>query len=535
MSNFKRRNKLDMEQILVAYCPVGTSDQAFAKGTALVDGTTSLGIADGQLGVLSWDHNPRNGGSSHGNFIAAGETPDQVRAIKILQGTPVSSNITLADPWEVGDKGYVESGIIRRDNIRSVTVQKCMPKVMANNAVVDLPDPCDNTEYRLFANMTSSRILTEWGYSGLQVDASFETPCYTAIGTTDPKDHYLQNILFDYNTQSRLFANAYGNQRAGNYDTVALAINIAGGSGVAIGTIDCGDSIPFQVDTAVDKDTGCSTSNTSSFVADIPFVLSLAYLVQQQAAAAACGAVATPITGASTIEPIDLSTAGDAANVDAFIIIGLEHQTYRGIDEDPNVMPNVNVNLQKGFNVTPAPALTRTSPFEGKGHGRNWLIENDKRVQRTIHNMYSDRDRGSLTDSEGVKYIDPNSRYTSLIIDYYDTEENGISGSTDSPKQVTILTCCDYVCDTVANIAAKITANAAQSDISLWVDLLTTTEVACCPGGASTATATNLQADLAAVLLNWLIDADADFNNGIAFDDFNYQGGPSALFVAAGV
>src|SRR6056297_4213100 len=114
MSKFKRTNRANTasKEIIL----VGSGDQALASG-ALAGDSTSLNIADGQLGVLSWDF---DGTVALGTFITAGVTAANVQAVKVLQGTPKSNAIHTVEPWEVSDQGFVESGIIHRSNIRSV-------------------------------------------------------------------------------------------------------------------------------------------------------------------------------------------------------------------------------------------------------------------------------------------------------------------------------------------------------------------------------------------------------------------------------
>ena len=159
MAKFKRTNRAttngNMEQVIVP-----TGDQALATG-ALVDGTTSYGIANGQSGVLSWDF---DGATALGSFITAGQTAAQVKAIKVLQGTPKSASIHTADIWEVGDKDKVESGIIRRENIRSVTTQKPRIASYSASAVTDIPltSITNSTEYGMNLYLNSVRGDRDW-------------------------------------------------------------------------------------------------------------------------------------------------------------------------------------------------------------------------------------------------------------------------------------------------------------------------------------------------------------------------------------
>ena len=111
----KKTNKLPMETILVA-----TGDQALPTGTFTTTGT-AVNLASGQIGILSWDKN--SAVKALGTYIASGDDSNDVQAIKLVQGTPMSATTQLADVWEVGDKTHVESGIIRKGNITSVMSQ----------------------------------------------------------------------------------------------------------------------------------------------------------------------------------------------------------------------------------------------------------------------------------------------------------------------------------------------------------------------------------------------------------------------------
>ena len=513
MSANKRTNKLNMEQVLIAYCTGGGTDKAFAKGVPLVNTTTALGLDDGQLGVLSWD---RRGTVDFGEFLNGGETSAQVKAIKVMQGTPASSNLTQVDPWEVGNKGYVESGVIRRDNVKSVTVQKCRPKSLANTAVTGIAVPKDETSYSFFAALDSVRILKDYGYNGNQVQAGYTTPCYTELTITDPKDHMVQSLLDNFNKMSSLVN--------GNQPVLALAINSGGGAGTAIGALTCGSSIDFLTTTS-EFPGGPATSTTYSVVADHAMIYSLACLLAEQAAASG------PIDALSTIEVIDLTTAGDAANVDSFVVIGLEETLANGIDSIPMTIPQVSVNLQGGFRLAgQKPASTNCRGNEGINSGREWRIKMDQRFQRNVHSIYVDSDRGSVYQSGGVSYLDDTKSYTSIIIDYDDIEETLTVREIDQ-KRLVILTGCSVTCTDVATALAIITANKAVT-IPNKSDVFPTVEVACCP---SEVVATTLAADFAAVLLTWLADTDAKFNNGVEFSDYYFEGAPSAMFTAAGI
>ena len=149
MSKFKRTNRANTASKEVIL--VGTGDVALASG-ALSTASTSVNIANGQLGALSWDF---DGTVTLGNFITAGVTAANVRAIKIVQGTPKSSATHTVDPWEVSDKAYVESGIIHRDNIRSVATAAYKVSSYSASAETDLPTITAANEYGAYVYLYS--------------------------------------------------------------------------------------------------------------------------------------------------------------------------------------------------------------------------------------------------------------------------------------------------------------------------------------------------------------------------------------------
>ena len=69
---------------------------------ALVGASNALGILNGEIGILE------------GNTLVTAPTGDTV---KLVQGTPSSANIKLADPWGVKDPAIVETDYIYKDNL----------------------------------------------------------------------------------------------------------------------------------------------------------------------------------------------------------------------------------------------------------------------------------------------------------------------------------------------------------------------------------------------------------------------------------
>lgn len=312
MSKFKRTNRANTASQKVIL--VGSGDQALASG-ALVNGTTSLGIADNQLGVLSWDF---DGTVALGTFITAGVTAAQVSSIKVLQGTNTSSAIHTANAWEVSEPAYVESGIIHRDLIRSVSTLVYRVPSYSAYAVTDVPTITASTEYGAYVYLYGVRNDREWSDNDEVVYETIETPT-SLTSIVDPTDYVINGLLHKFNARSRVasVSNSASVQR-GNKNYIALAINSAGSFGQALGTITCASTpttIPVMKSYDVD-----GNSTTTNLIANVELVKALAKVIDAQADAVTAGATITDqITTSSTIEVIDPQEAGKGVQARATV------------------------------------------------------------------------------------------------------------------------------------------------------------------------------------------------------------------------
>lgn len=312
MSKFKRTNRGNTatQKAIV----VGTGNQNLAAG-ALVNGTTSLAIADNQLGVLSWDF---DGTVALGTFITAGVTAANVRAIKVLQGTNASASIHTADIWGVSEPGYVESGIIHRDLIRSVTTLVYRVPSYSAYAVTDIPTVTAATEYGAYVYLYGVRNDREYSDNDEVVYETVETPD-SLSSITDPTDWVISGMLYKFNSRSRLasVSNSAAIQR-GNKNYIALGINTTGSFGQALGTITCASTpTTIPVMKSYDVDGNAATTN---LIANVELVKALAKVIDNQADAVTAGATITDqITTSSTIEVIDPKEAGKGVQARATI------------------------------------------------------------------------------------------------------------------------------------------------------------------------------------------------------------------------
>jgi len=80
-------------------------------------------------------------------------------------------------------------------------------------------------------------------------------------------------------------------------------------------------------------------------------VAGLAKLLKLQAEDVAAGKATEAIDIATTVEVIDLTTAGAAAKVDAFIVLGERDSIPLGVNTNPKTTVDITVNLTDGFRV----------------------------------------------------------------------------------------------------------------------------------------------------------------------------------------
>lgn len=468
MTKFKKTNKLPMEVILV-----NKGDQALPTGNFTTAGV-ALNLADGQPAVLSYDL--YSSVRPAGEYVEAGDTTSEVQAIKVVMGTPASSNVTTADIWEARDKGYLESGVIAKDKIQSVSVKK--PRYGRNGAQVlsAVSTPISNLEYNAYLRLISVRNDRYFGDNDEVVHATVPAVDFTALSITQPKDYVLQKLAVDFNKQSKIINLGNSAFKKGNRNFVVFGVNIAGGGGTAIGTIQPGATVNFMTDGGV----------TSSIVVDYPLAVALAQLVQSDA----------NLIAASTIEVLNGATAGSAATVDALIVVGLDHTKAAAYDEIEQVRTRPELNIAGGFvRAGATKTLTTCNSDEGTGQGWKWLINWRHRAGLDVHTKQIQPHGDWFL--EGKNYITEDWLYTSYEIEYFDVEET-LTTREVSPKKVTLLFRAEKASaftPTVTNIAAQIALGNAPVTIAT-------------SNGAGTGTASaNVVADIEAVLTAWLEDA----------------------------
>lgn len=460
----KRTNKLSIPVIMNV-----TGDQALATGT-LVGSGSALNVANGQLGVLSWDY---TGTKPLGTFIASTDDATEVRAIKLITGTPASANTQLADVWEVGDKGYLESGVIRADKIRSVAIRKARYGRYGGFLATGFDTPSDDVEYKAYVRLLSVRNDRTFGANDDVLSVVVPAQDFTALGTVSPRDYVLKNVVSEINGYSKLIR--------GSREVVAFGVKIAGGTGTTIGTIAPGTNVPFQT----------INGTTYSITADEAFVTALAKL----------NADSATLTGTSSIVNVNVANAGTVADVDAIIVLGLPAKRAAYYDNIEQTQTNAEVTFGGGFADvdSPKPTITKMWAEESINTGTKLRIQSRDRYLLTVHTKQN-HPHGEWF-AEGKDYINESKLYTTLSIDYYDTE-NALTTEVTSPKNVTLLFPCEKLSTftpTVTNVTTEIAAGNAPITMTTSND-----------AGTGTASA-NTVASVTGILIAWLNSAKTNY------------------------
>jgi hypothetical protein len=395
--NFNRTSQTPQTFIFV-----GAGNQTLASG-ALVSGTSALNIASQQLGVLSTDN---TGATLANNFITAGHTSQQVKRIKVLQGTPGSANLNSVSAFGIGTKAYLQTPEIDPANI--VSVATTLPEISAFSAIHlgAFSAPLTATDYSL--TFTLESVTTDIEYAPQRrssIEVSVTSP---AVAPAFPTSYVLQTLASKANKRS-----IYNPQVGSGKSFVVFGINTTAGtliSGIAAGTV-----IPFQT----------LGGQTVNFTATIPFVKML-----QNAIAAGV------LAGTEYIVNIDAVAAGTTSAVEELLIVGLQEQTALLFDEETRNVVHVH---SAGCNLK----NTTKRASEGKdwvGTGKMWQFQWKKRGgQPYFENWYASDLFGSVTTTPSYIVNSDSQLYTSTIITFNTVEGHTSEFTQTIPHKLVIL------------------------------------------------------------------------------------------------
>jgi hypothetical protein len=411
--NTQFSGKPKTEVILVAKAGVAVANAANATENLFDPASLVANILDGQLGIVCDTHTSST--RAYNEFIDTTDDAVKVDTIRVVQGTPASADISAIAPLPYADKAAVKSYKIQAKNGIMYTAK--VAKSSSSDAWViggslGAITPVSETDYKLHLQFISARNDKYFSVQGNEnLSINFTTPDYTTLGTTSPLDHLVQNLV--YNADLNSYAMRYNMPfvRRGNKNFVAFALKLAGGSGTKIGNIVAGVSFPAIT----------SNGSTVSYIPNGDFVETIKNVIANGSTSG--------VTANTTIELVDLSTAGAATKTDAILLVALDHTLAAARDEIVPVKVRLNIGLEYGFQSGVSAAKANLSkPFEGEGKARTWQLYFDNGARLNIFTQQSRMHTEYFL--QAPSYIDATKDYTAYIID--SKEEYQVAYSHDS-------------------------------------------------------------------------------------------------------
>lgn len=411
--NTQFSGKPKTEVILVAKAGVAVANAANATENLFDPASLVANILDGQLGIVCDTHTSST--RAYNEYIDTTDDAIKVDTIRVVQGTPASADISTVASLPYGDKEAIKSYKIQAKNGIMYTAK--VAKSSSSDAWViggtlGAITPVSETDYKLHLQFISARNDKNFSISGNEnLAINFTTPDYTTLGTTSPLDHLVQNLV--YNADLNSYAMRYNMPfvRRGNKNFVAFAIKVAGGSGTKLGDIVAGASFPAIT----------SNGSTVSYIPDGDFVETMKNVIANGSASG--------VDADTTIEVVNLSTAGAATKTDAILLVALDHKLAVARDETIPVKVRLNIGLEYGFQSgVSASKVNLSKPFEGEGKARTWQLYFDNGARLNIFTQQSRMHTEYFL--QAPSYIDLTKDYTAYIID--SKEEYQVAYSHDS-------------------------------------------------------------------------------------------------------
>lgn len=399
--NFSKRN--NKVQAFIEDILVGTGNQALTTGDGsrfLAGSGNALNIASGQLGVLSADI---TGSETPGKFITAGRTSLQVKAVKVLQGTPKSTAINTVSRFGDGDPAFLESGVIEADKVISVTTNLYNPGIRKMQYLTAFTAPVASTTYKAGLTIQSAKNDIEYSLMKREtVTTSYTTPA----SATSLTDAYLQNVAIQLNRESIAVK--------GTRPYIVFGVNTTGGTGTTdIGALAAGSAVTFMTDGGVNYSYTLTTVDINSLKEAI-----------------------TAVAGLSTAEFRSLGsvTPGSAATVDALLVLSLDDPFAVAFDDSTSVRTRVEF-----FGDIDRTNTNVSDPKEEINGGRGWNIRYQKRAALQRMNLQY-KDLGSF-HVKPANYVVEATNYTSTCIEYFGVNPT-LTGDQRIQKQLVVLLPC---------------------------------------------------------------------------------------------
>lgn len=473
---------------------VADDNQSLVASGAVIGSGTAMNIADKQLGVESADP---NGAIKPGNFITAGTTAANVNAIRILQGTPYSSNLGLVNAFGHTHKAAVKSGAIAAGKIFSVSTLKFQLPRYDVHYITGFSGIAASTRYNLKVTLEGERIDQVFNMNRLVVSSTVTTPS----SATDLTDYLVQNLVNDLNKSSVLAGTGSSPALVGNKPFVAFAVKAAnslatgtsaltsnavsgvtitnggagyvtaptvsfsggGGTGatgtatvvngvVTAVTITAGGSgyssaptVTFTAPNGGVPTIGASTSSTAAFnisryvvdgsTTDVSFTPDRTFInTMNSAIGSVAGLANARIVNAGAITP------GAAANADGIIIMTLRETPLPAFDNVKQLSVRAQVGFARPTVGVTNPTFTQThaaKAFEGANTGRQVVLGWRDRAELQVFNMQNQPLGGEYFIRVPNYLSDTQEGYTLTVIEYHDSVD-GLNGVNNHIMQAII-------------------------------------------------------------------------------------------------
>lgn len=341
---------------------VTTGDQALLNtgGADVLINNNSTGavrMAAGQLGIFASGH---FGSRANNTTLAATDTITHAPNIYIAQGTADSADPASAyanatyplfpRPYERSED-IVGNSFIRITKQDAVTPTTCLWVVGDTGALATGGISAnDNTTYGLTIAYRGRNFDELYDISGAAAfTPEFTTPDYTSLGTAEPVDHLIQNLMYNINRNSRIITNIR-TQLNGNEPVVGLALDLTGSAGTDPSGLIAGDFLPIMT--------------TQFGVRGITLTADTLATIQNGLPAGAF------------VLTIDTSTAGTVTGgvADAFAVMALD-RPLAFIDKIPQIKNRLDLGLRSGFDYTQVYHVETEQANEGQGQSRQLEIQ----------------------------------------------------------------------------------------------------------------------------------------------------------------
>lgn len=423
----RQGNKRAVETFLVSKASValfntGSPDTNITDltGGSVPKGTTLL--ADGQLGIFNASG---YGTETINTSIDASPTKAENPVIYVAAGLPkdATTNTGVNMPYPLWKRPFERSGDINSNNWISATYQAYVAPQFSTWLVGNKVG--STGEINILDEQEYSIQIAEFGYandifyssSATNVIAgSYVTPNYTALGTTNPVDHLVQNIAYEFNRNSRHLGIYNNNVFHGNSNVIAIALTPAAGTGTVVSTLTAGTVLTLVSNVNVGGQIVLTQEMADTIIAAV-------------GSTAAAGWATT-----DKIMTIDLSTAGtNATGAEAILFVSLDRNPAY-IDRIPFLKSTIRAGLTRGFDYATVLSEMTTAVDEGRGTVRRLEDQYRKTHSQRLYNL-------NHTEFPIIEFPTPfvaNTKYDTFTIHHVDVNQIDTYNSSESPLKTII-------------------------------------------------------------------------------------------------